>query len=140
MVRLLRTSLLAAVSLAVLEIASALSTAAAFTDDFNRPDSTVLGNGWPEAGGDLALDGGAVKNAVTSGYHTAVQPALAGASLTASADFARLSTVGSPRLGVVLRYQDAQNYYFLGRLTGGTSQLRIVRVAGGVQTVLGSLG
>jgi hypothetical protein len=111
-----------------------------FTDSFDRPDSTLLGNGWTETEGDLSLAGNAVRNASTSGYHTAVQASRIGSSLTASADFARLSSAGGSRLGVVLRYQDSGNYYFLGRLTGGTSQLRIVRVVNRVERVLASAG
>lgn len=135
---LLRTACAAAVSVGLLAMANTLATGtgSTFSDDFNRADSTILGNGWVEASGDLSISGGVVRNAGTSGYHTAVQAGLTGTSLAASADFARLSTLGGTRLGVVLRYQDMRNYYFLGRLTGGTSQLRIVRVVNGAETVL----
>jgi hypothetical protein len=43
-----------------------------------------------------------------------------------------------PRFGVILRYQDPQNYYRLYRATGGASLLRISKIVGGVETVLAS--
>ena len=43
-----------------------------------------------------------------------------------------------PRFGIVLRYQDAKNYYLIYRRTGGSSLLVISKVVNGVETVLGS--
>jgi hypothetical protein len=40
------------------------------------------------------------------------------------------------RLGVVMRYENASNYYVAYRMTGGTSVLRIARVVNGLETVL----
>jgi hypothetical protein len=45
-----------------------------------------------------------------------------------------------PRFGVILRYQDAQNFYVAYRKPGGASFVRIARVVGGVETVLAQTG
>ena len=42
----------------------------------------------------------------------------------------------SPRFGIVLRYQGQQSYYLFSRLAGGTTGLRISRIANGVETIL----
>ena len=42
------------------------------------------------------------------------------------------------RFGVLLRYQDPQNYYLVSRKTGGTSVVQISKVVGGSETVLAS--
>jgi hypothetical protein len=71
--------------------------------------------------------------------HMAVQPALAGADTTAQARFASTGKNTGPQFGVVVHYQDPQNYYYCYRQTGGSSRLRIARVLSGVETVLKSV-
>jgi hypothetical protein len=44
----------------------------------------------------------------------------------------------SPRLGVLLRFQDALNHYRLYRISGGSSQLRISKLVNGAETILKS--
>jgi parallel beta-helix repeat protein len=107
-----------------------------FSDDFNRLDSTTLGNGWLEVRGDLVLGGGAVRNTLVKGNHIAVLPELGGATQSAAADFTSTNNNTGPRFGVVLRYQDEGNYYLLYRQVGGSSVLRIARVVDGVETEL----
>jgi hypothetical protein len=109
----------------------------AFADTFNRPDSTVLGNGWQEVQGDLLMAYSELRSSTTKGNHVAVI-SLAGATQTAGADFASADNNTSPRLGVVLRYQDPQNYYLIYRRAGGSSVLRISRIVNGTETVLAS--
>ena len=112
---------------------------ASFSDNFDRPDSSVLGNGWVEVQGDLVLSRGELKNnSALNGNHMAVLPALRGGDQSAAADFASTDNDTIPRFGIVLRSQDARNYYLLYRLVGGTSVVRIAKVVNGVETVLAS--
>ena len=68
-------------------------------------------------------------------FHMGLLPGLAGPKQSAAASFARTDDIAG-KMGVVLRAQDAQNYYFVYRNTGGTSQLRISKVVGGTETLL----
>lgn len=115
------------------------STPGTFVDLFARPDSLTLDNGWSEVGGDLLLSAGAVVHVSKPGLHTAVQDSLLGADQVVSATFFNLNKNASPRMGLVLRYKDINNYYFIGRRAGGTSELFIARVQNGVETLLGYL-
>ena len=45
----------------------------------------------------------------------------------------------SPRLGVLLRYQDPRNHYRLYRISGGSNQLRISKIVNGAETILKSV-
>jgi hypothetical protein len=114
-----------------------------FSDNFNRPSSTVLGNGWVEVAGDLSIiqDGsdGKLANAPVKGDHMAVQPGLSGSAETVSADFVSTDNNLGPRFGLVLRYQDLLNYYRIYRRTGGSSLLVISKIVSGVETVLKSV-
>jgi hypothetical protein len=114
-----------------------------FTDDFNRPDSSALGNGWLELAGDPNIVSQHVSNAPTAGDHLAALPSIAGAVQTVSADFVSGSNNLAPNFGLVLRCQDCgvagtspMNYYRIYRATGGSSLLKISRIVGGVETVL----
>jgi outer membrane protein assembly factor BamB len=110
----------------------------ALSDDFNRADSPALGNGWQEARGDLVIQSGEVRNAALKNNHIAIQPGLGGLSHAAAASFASVDNSTGPRLGIVLRFQDPQNYYLLYRQAGGASVLRISRVTSGIEKVLAS--
>ena len=110
-----------------------------FFDDFNRGSPPVLGMGWLTVHGDFAVvDGELRNNASMQGMHLAVQPSLSGASQSAAAEFASSDNNTTPRFGIVLRFQDAQNYYVVYRLIGATSLLRISKVVNGVERVLAS--
>jgi hypothetical protein len=111
-----------------------------FSDTFDRPDSPSPGNGWQEAQGDLGIKGNELRNAALKATHIAIQPALSGLTHTAAAAFASVDNNTAPRLGVVLRFQDTNNYYLLYRQMGGSSQLRISRIVNGIETVLASAG
>ena len=82
-----------------------------FTDTFDRPDSPSPGNGWQEAQGDLGIKGNELRNAALKDNHIAIQPALSGLTHTAAASFASVDNNTVPHLGIVLRFQDANNYY-----------------------------
>jgi hypothetical protein len=53
-----------------------------------------------------------------------------------AADFASSDNNGGPKFGIVLRYQNATNYYLISRTTGGASQLRVSRFVNGAETIL----
>jgi glucose/arabinose dehydrogenase len=117
------------------------STGGAFSDAFDRPDSADLGSAWLELGGTLSITTNELRNAPTRNlFQMAIVPTFTSIEQTVAASFATINGSNSqPRFGVVLRYQDAQNYYLLSRVSGGTSALRISRVVNGVETVLKSL-
>jgi PKD repeat protein len=112
----------------------------AFSDTFDRSDSSSPGNGWQEAQGDLGIKSNELRNAPLKDTHIAIQPALSGLTHTAAASFASVDNNTGPHLGVVLRFLDPNNYYLLYRQSGGTSQLRISRIWNGIETILASAG
>jgi len=107
-----------------------------FTDSFDRPDSPALGNGWSAVSGSLKIVSGEARNDTARAMHTAVQTGFVGATQTVAAKFASMDNNLGPQFGVVLRYQDAANYYRCYRSAGGSSTVRIAKVVGGVETVL----
>ncbi len=107
-----------------------------FTDAFDRPNSTALGDAWREVRGDLRIRNGRLSH-TGSGRHLAVVPGLVGPVQTVAADFTSTDTTVNPTFGVVLRYQNPRNYYLVYRRAGGTSALRVAKVVNGVETVLG---
>jgi hypothetical protein len=123
---------------------------AACTDSFDRwsSDATVLGapdgaacppgSTWATALGTLFINANnKASSAAVKGTHLAVLPSMAGMNQTAEADFTSIQDNNpSPRYGVILRYQDPQNYYLVSRLVGGTTGLRISKIAKGVETIL----
>jgi PKD repeat protein len=117
------------------------------TDSFNRDNATMLGapdgaacppdSEWAQALGTLFINANKATSAAVKGTHIAVLPSIAGVKQTVEADFTSIQDNNpSPRFGVVLRYQDPQNYYLVSRLAGGTTGLRISRIFNGVETVL----
>jgi hypothetical protein len=108
-----------------------------FTDNFNRADSSSLGAPWLAVSGALVVKGNAMKNAFGQGIDMAVVSTLTGPTQTVSADFTSPDNNLGPRFGLVLRYQDARNYYLIYRQVGGTSRLIISKFVNGVETVLG---
>jgi hypothetical protein len=98
-----------------------------FTDNFNRPDSPVLGNGWSVGTGSFMIQSLEARNEADSPFSLAVQPGLTGATQTVAASFTATDNNASPRFGVVVRYRNAQNYYYCYRELGGSSALRIAR-------------
>lgn len=109
-----------------------------FNDNFNRPDSIALENTWLVTSGGLKISENRVANALANGHHIAIQSGFTGTTLRVSGEFTRVSGSGASRLGVILRYQDAKNYYFIGRQTGGSSLLVVIKVQGGIETIVGS--
>jgi len=107
-----------------------------FADDFNRPDSTTIGNGWVEVQGDMKILNNELRNEPNKVYHIALQPTLTGLGQTAAIDFASYNNDGGSHFGIILRYQDADNYYLLYRQVGATSQVRISKIVDGEETIL----
>jgi hypothetical protein len=116
---------------------------AAFSDNFDRGNSTDLGNGWIEVVANLDIVSQHLENAAVAGDHMAALPGLPGTDQTVSADFTSSGNNLAPSFGLVLRCQDCgtpgvppKNYYRMYRSTGGSSLLKISKVVGGVETVL----
>ena len=110
------------------------------TDNFDRPDSSVLGNGWSVMSGSLMVQSREARNTPASTSSLAIQPGLVGGTQMVAASFASTNNNGAPRFGVIVRYQNPQNYYICYRQVGGSSVLRIAKVQNGVETVLKSVG
>lgn len=113
-----------------------LGRGGSFVDGFDRPDSTTLGNAWEEVQGDLVISGGELQSAALVANHLAIVPGLSCPTQNVAADFASVGNDGGPRLGVILRFQDPRNYYFVYRRVGGSSYLRISKVVDGVEKTL----
>jgi hypothetical protein len=111
-----------------------------FTDTFDRPDSPMLDNGWVVMTGGLMIQSGEGRNQPNNTFSLAVQPNLVGPTQMVEASFASTNNNSAPRFGVVVRYQNAQNYYLCYRQVGGSSVLRIAKVQNGAETVLKSVG
>ena len=71
-------------------------------DTFDRPDSSILGNGWKEISGDFEIGQGEVKTAALKGTHLAVLSSLTGIVQNVAVDFASVDNNLSPRFGIVL--------------------------------------
>lgn len=115
-------------------------TPGTFTDNFDRPDSPVLGNGWSVMAGSLMVQSKEARNQPNNTFSLAVQLGLTGATQMVAASVTSTDNNSAPRFGVVVRYQDPQNYYICHRQLGGSSVLRIAKVQDGAETVLQSVG
>ncbi len=105
-------------------------------DGFDRAPATVLGGGWAEKAGDLALAGGRLTG-VADGY-AVVGPLLADAAVSALVD---LSAAGQHTVGLIARYTTGGDYYE-GRVTrnpAGTLTAVIYRVGPGTEKALKTL-
>jgi hypothetical protein len=112
------------------------SVATSFSDNFQRADSTVLAMGWTEPQGDFFIRNGSLWNGTEKTRHLAVQSSLTMATGKVAAEFTSLNNNAAPVFGLVFGFLDARNYYAAYRQVGGSSVLKIVRVANGVETVL----
>jgi hypothetical protein len=110
--------------------------AGTFTDDFDRPDSGSLANGWTSVSGSLGVSGNRAANTLGGALNAAIQAGVAGGTQIVAARFASDGNNSAPEFGLLARYKDAGNYYTCYRRTGGTSALRIAKVVGGVEKVL----
>jgi hypothetical protein len=119
---------------AVYMVVNGPGTLSSFTDDFNRADSSALGNGWTVAAGGYAIQGGAAVG--LAALNLVVQASVTGQTDAAHAVFVRPTSASGTKFGVVVRYRDVKNYYVCYRQAGGTSQWRISKVVNGVETLL----
>jgi outer membrane protein assembly factor BamB len=104
-----------------------------FCDNFNR---SILGNTWATPDNSFIISNNELQNAPVHGNHIAIVNGLSGPPQQAEADFATVYNATGPRLGIVLRYQDPQNYYLVSRVAGPSSLLLISKVVNGVETFL----
>jgi alpha-galactosidase-like protein len=112
-----------------------------FADNFNRPNSATLGNGWTQVLGTFTVTGNEARNTAGKNLqHLAVQSGLIGKTQKVSADFASVDNNYGPSFCLLLRYQDSKNYYKVFRSTGGSSYLGISRVVNGVEKVIKWVG
>ena len=114
---------------------TAAGTGTFFRDTFST--GTALQSPWKQIAGvpALAISAGQLQNQDRADY-IAIVDDLSGADQSASADFTSTNNNSGPRFGVVLRVQDAKNYYRLYRWVGGNNELRISKVSSGNETVL----
>lgn len=99
-----------------------------FSEGFERSDSTLVGNGWREDLGDWTISANQLKT---------TKPSIAGyvtTDVTLKADMKRTNSNGGGEFCLLLRYQDPKNHYALCRLQGGSSNLKIFKMVGGVRT------
>jgi hypothetical protein len=92
--------------------------------------------GWTEPQGDLFIQDHRLRNGIQDTRHLAVQNSLTMATGQVTAAFSSLNNNAGPRLGLVVGFVDAGNYYAAYRQVGGSSRLKIVRVTNGVETLL----
>ena len=110
-----------------------------FSDAFDRPNSASLGSDWLEVNGGLSISGLELRSAPTKNlFQKAIVPTVSSATQTVAASFARVDGNSLARFGVLVRYQDPQNYYLVSRRTGGTSVVQISKVVNGSEIVLAS--
>jgi hypothetical protein len=110
---------------------------AGLSDTFDRPDSPDLGNGWLEVSEGLSISETELRSApIKDRFQMAIAPTFSSAAQTVAASFARMGRDSLPRFGVVLRYQDSQNYYLVSRRSGGSSVVEISKVVDGQEIVL----
>ncbi len=112
-----------------------------FSDNFNRADSATPGNGWSVVVGSMGIVANELRNGAVKGDNIAVRPTLTGSTQVVSADFASVDNSNTPQLGVILRYQDPQNYYYLYRniAGGGGRKMRISKFVNGSETILANV-
>ena len=125
---------------ATYDVRAAGGASGTFIDNFNRTDSTTLGNGWALVAGSLMIQGNRATSAPGKAMNTSTQPSLVGPEQAIVASFVSGGKNSAPEFGLLARYNDAGNYYTCYRRTGASSVLRIAKVVGGVETILGSVG
>jgi hypothetical protein len=107
---------------------------AAFSDDFNRPDSTDLGPGWVEVSGDWSIIGGQLAPDTSSG-NTIVRATTVMASSDHSAQFTIAATAAASQ-GVWCRGDSTLSNGYLWRTNGSSWDL--FSVVGGSFTAIGT--
>ncbi|MCX7671197.1 MAG: DUF1080 domain-containing protein, partial [Anaerolineae bacterium] len=104
-----------------------------FGDNFNSGSiaSWTVDSGWSVADGRLQQNGNtADRLAVATGF--------SGGNYSLSAMLASNDDAGSSDIGLVFRFQNSSNHYRFEWNRGGSGQYRLVKVASGVPSTLGS--
>ncbi len=112
------------------------SSGASLTDNFDRPDANIIGNGWTAVLGQFSINSG---HLVTRSTSRLMQLGTNFGDVRASADFQRLTSNSGNRFTVLIRYQDANNYYYCQRAFGGTAAVYVRKVVQGKDIGLLSL-
>jgi chitodextrinase len=107
-----------------------------FTDNFNRPNSSALGNGWTQVTGNFQIVNGHAQNGGKKARHMAVQPSLVLPRGSLTATFNSRNNNVTPGFGLVWGYSNPRNYFAAFRKAGGRAAVTVVRVRDGVQTVI----
>ncbi|PJE64051.1 MAG: hypothetical protein COU90_04230 [Candidatus Ryanbacteria bacterium CG10_big_fil_rev_8_21_14_0_10_43_42] len=111
-----------------------------FTDTFDRSDAIDLGNGWTDIYGGLSIVSHHVEHVPAKKEFMAIQLGITGETEEVSAEFTSFHNASKPRFGVVLRYQDSNNYYFVYRQMNTSRDLfRIARKVNGKLRIMKSV-
>lgn len=107
-----------------------------FSDDFNRTNSTVIGNNWAESIGDWVISGNKLVGPGNAAYNHCVNGSLNCTDYIIEAETRQPG--GTRYSALVARWNDTNNYYFLLHRQGSSST-HIWRVRGGTFTELAIL-
>ncbi len=105
---------------------------AGFFDDFNRSDSSVVGNGWQTIAGSFGIKNNKLTS--TSGVQSRIIQPASFVDQTVSATFQRYNSTGASKFCLLLRYKDANNYMDACQTFGGSQQIYMAKVANGSTT------
>lgn len=103
------------------------ANATTFIDIFT---DTSFASRWTPVKNDFLVSQGTAKGDAVAGDHIAIIKNMNSVNKI-SADFASTNNNSSPRMGLVLGYQNSLNYYLLYRQAGGTSRVYISKVQNG---------
>lgn len=113
-----------------------------FSDNFNRTNSTTIGNGWTEVSGDFSiLSNELISTLADDSILTQDTTTPSSADYIVGADIRHTQVASSDGWGCILgRYADANNYYLVqvGRGTGGDQGFQLYKKVTGSYTLLAS--
>ncbi len=110
-------------------------TPGSFFDGFDRADTDVLGNGWTSV---LGFGGFSIKSQRLNARSASriLQLGTNLGDVSASARFQRASSNAGINYVLLIRYQDANNYYYCKRKFGGTAAIFVGKVVQGRDVTL----
>ncbi len=111
--------------------------------DAHTPD--VAGSGWTllsGAGPNIILNGSGVANAISNQSSTSIlysaDPAPTEADVHIIVDMDAIDASNDDPMNLVFRYQDASNFYGLKVTASNAKKMRLYKVIGGINTLLGT--